>query len=161
GTRGSAHGQRRRAVAKPEASERAERCSFGPSVDFTADRAEAVDAVGHGHPRRTVPLSSRGLLESENAAGFLRALGRSHPAPEGRRDERFAAKRLLQVSPSRLLPDEMKRPLLIDLYCGLGGWAEGALAEGYDVIGFDIERHEYSDHRYPAQLVLQDVSTLH
>lgn len=31
-------------------------------------------------------------------------------------------------------------PLAIDLYCGLGGWAEGFLAEGYDVIGFDIER---------------------
>jgi len=35
------------------------------------------------------------------------------------------------------------RPLAIDLFCGLGGWAEGLLAEGYDVIGFDIERHEY------------------
>src|SRR6185437_5447466 len=47
------------------------------------------------------------------------------------------------------------------LFCGLGGWAEGLLAEGYDVIGFDIERHEYGDHRYPAQLVIQDVRTLH
>ena len=52
-------------------------------------------------------------------------------------------------------------PLAIDLYCGLGGWTEGLLAEGYDVIGFDIERHEYGEHRYPAQLVLQDVLTLH
>jgi C-5 cytosine-specific DNA methylase len=55
----------------------------------------------------------------------------------------------------------MTRPLAIDLYCGLGGWTEGLLAEGYDVIGFDIERHEYGDHRYPAQLVIQDVTTLH
>lgn len=31
------------------------------------------------------------------------------------------------------------KPLAIDLYCGLGGWAEGFLAEGYNVIGFDIE----------------------
>lgn len=53
------------------------------------------------------------------------------------------------------------KPLAIDLYCGLGGWTEGLLAEGYDVIGFDIERHEYGDHRYPAQLVVQDVLTLH
>ncbi len=55
----------------------------------------------------------------------------------------------------------MSRPLAIDLYCGLGGWTEGLLAEGYDVIGFDIERHQYGDEKYPAQLVLQDVLTLH
>ena len=53
------------------------------------------------------------------------------------------------------------RPLAIDLYCGLGGWAEGFLAEGYDVIGFDIERHDYGTGVYPGQLVLQDVTTLH
>ena len=52
-------------------------------------------------------------------------------------------------------------PLMVDLYCGLGGWAEGGLAEGYDVIGFDIERHEYGEHRYAGQLVIQDVLTLH
>jgi hypothetical protein len=51
--------------------------------------------------------------------------------------------------------------LAIDLFCGLGGWTEGLLAEGYRVIGFDIERHVYGDHRYPAQLVLQDVLTIH
>ena len=53
------------------------------------------------------------------------------------------------------------KPLAIDLYAGLGGWTDGLLAEGYEVIGFDIERHVYSDHQYPAQLVLQDVLTLH
>jgi hypothetical protein len=91
------------------------------------------------------------------------------------------------------------KPLCIDLYCGLGGWAEGFLSEGWDVIGFDIERHccpgtrpatkddpcwwdamrRWQDDReagirqpkpkpvvrimqkYPAQLVLQDVLTLH
>ncbi len=50
----------------------------------------------------------------------------------------------------------MAKPLCVDLFCGLGGWAEGFLAEGYDVIGFDIERRPY-----PGQLVLQDVLTLH
>lgn len=52
-------------------------------------------------------------------------------------------------------------PLAIDLFCGLGGWAEGLLAEGWDVVGFDIERHQYGEHRYPATLVIQDVLTLH
>jgi len=53
------------------------------------------------------------------------------------------------------------KPMGIDLFCGLGGWTEGLLAEGYYVVGFDIERHVYGEHRYPAQLVLQDVLTLH
>jgi hypothetical protein len=53
------------------------------------------------------------------------------------------------------------KPLAIDLFCGLGGWTEGLLAEGYYVIGFDIEQHVYGEHRYPAQLVIQDVLTLH
>jgi hypothetical protein len=53
------------------------------------------------------------------------------------------------------------KPLAIDLFCGLGGWTDGLLAEGYDVIGYDIEEHAYGDMRYPAKLVLQDVLTLH
>jgi hypothetical protein len=53
------------------------------------------------------------------------------------------------------------KPLAIDLFCGLGGWTEGILAEGYEVIGYDIERHEYGNERYPAELILQDVLTLH
>jgi hypothetical protein len=55
----------------------------------------------------------------------------------------------------------MTNILAIDLFCGLGGWTEGLLAEGYDVVGFDIERHEYGNHRYPGKLVIQDVLSLH
>ena len=55
----------------------------------------------------------------------------------------------------------MQKPLVFDLFAGLGGWSDGFLAEGYDCIGFDIERHVYGDQKYPAQLVLQDVLTLH
>ena len=57
--------------------------------------------------------------------------------------------------------DSSLKPLAIDLFCGLGGWTEGFLAEGYEVIGFDIERHDYGTGSYPGQLVLQDVLTLH
>ncbi len=52
-------------------------------------------------------------------------------------------------------------PLAIDLFCGLGGWSEGLIAEGWRVVGFDIERHAYGSDKYPGQLVLQDVLTIH
>ena len=55
----------------------------------------------------------------------------------------------------------MTKPLAVDLFCGLGGWSEGLLAEGWRVIGYDIEAHEYGDMKYPAELVLQDVLTIH
>ena len=55
---------------------------------------------------------------------------------------------------------QILKPLCIDLYCGLGGWAEGFLSEGYDVVGFDIERHDYGTGGYPGQLVLQDARTV-
>lgn len=38
---------------------------------------------------------------------------------------------------------QIRKPLAIDLFCGLGGWTEALLAEGWDVVGFDIERHRY------------------
>lgn len=54
----------------------------------------------------------------------------------------------------------MRKPLMFDLFCGLGGATDGFLAEGWDCIGIDIERHQYGDHRYPAQLWIQDILTI-
>lgn len=53
------------------------------------------------------------------------------------------------------------KPLCIDLFCGLGGWADGFLSEGWEVIGYDIERHVYGTDFYPGVLILQDVLDLH
>ena len=52
------------------------------------------------------------------------------------------------------------RPLMFDLCCGLGGATEGFLAEGWECIGIDIERHIYGEHRYPAQLWIQNILTI-
>lgn len=48
------------------------------------------------------------------------------------------------------------KPVAIDLFCGLGGWTKGFLAEGYEVIGFDIE-HKPS---YPGVFINMDVAKL-
>lgn len=55
----------------------------------------------------------------------------------------------------------MMKPLCIDGFCGLGGWAEGFLEEGWHVVGFDIEQHVYGEDRYPGSLVVQDMLTVH
>ena len=54
-----------------------------------------------------------------------------------------------------------EKPLCVDLYCGLGGWAEGFLSEGYHVRGYDIEAHDYGTGGYPGELILADVLKLH
>jgi hypothetical protein len=48
-----------------------------------------------------------------------------------------------------------------DLYCGLGGWSEGFLAEGYECVGFDIEAHDYGTGGYPGTLILRDIRSIH
>jgi hypothetical protein len=46
-------------------------------------------------------------------------------------------------------------PVLIDLCCGTGGWADGFLAAGWEVFGFDVVDRGYSGH-----LALADVRLL-
>ena len=56
------------------------------------------------------------------------------------------------------------KPLAIDLFTGLHGWAEGLVAEGWRVVGFDLEDMcaQFSVSRpRDVQLVIQDVLTLH
>jgi hypothetical protein len=55
----------------------------------------------------------------------------------------------------------MAKPVCIDLFCGLGGWTEAFLAEGYECIGFDIEAHDYGAGGYPGRLVLRDIRSIH
>jgi hypothetical protein len=56
------------------------------------------------------------------------------------------------------------RPLAIDLFTGLHGWSEGLVAEGFRVIGFDIEDMcgQFSQPRPEhVRLVIQDVLSIH
>ena len=52
------------------------------------------------------------------------------------------------------------KPLVIDLYCGLGGWSEAFIAQGYRAVGFDVEKHDYGTGGYPGELVLRDVRSI-
>ena len=48
------------------------------------------------------------------------------------------------------------QPKVLDLCCGLGGWADGFLAAGYEVHGYDI----IDVGHYPGNLHVQDIRTL-
>lgn len=53
------------------------------------------------------------------------------------------------------------KPLMFDFFCGLGGATQGFLAEGWECIGVDNERHDYGKGGYPGHLLLQDILTFH
>ncbi len=48
------------------------------------------------------------------------------------------------------------KPLCLDLCCGLGGWAEGFISEGWQVVGVDIS--DFSKF-YPGQFIQADLLT--
>jgi len=52
------------------------------------------------------------------------------------------------------------KPIVFDLFCGLGGWSEAFIAQGYRSIGFDIEAHDYGNGGYPGELVLRDIRSI-
>lgn len=58
----------------------------------------------------------------------------------------------------------MRKPVALDLYSGLGGWAEGLEDVGYDVIRVDIEdmfTATGTPKPDPCLLILQDIRTIH
>jgi len=55
---------------------------------------------------------------------------------------------------------DTEKPLVIDLFCGLGGWSQAFLDTGFRAIGFDIEAHDYGKGGYPGELVLRDVRSI-
>jgi len=78
--------------------------------------------------------------------------------------ESFTCTSKVTQGPEFLAPWErsgVSQPVVYDLYCGLGGWSEGFLAEGYRCIGFDIEAHDYGTGGYPGELIIRDVLTIH
>lgn len=50
----------------------------------------------------------------------------------------------------------MKRPRLLDLFCGAGGCSTGYHRAGFDVVGIDIEPHA----EYPYSLTVSDITQL-
>lgn len=53
-----------------------------------------------------------------------------------------------------------RKPLVLDLFCGLGGWSSPFIAEGYRAVGFDIEAHDYGSGNYPGEFVLRDIRSI-
>lgn len=53
------------------------------------------------------------------------------------------------------------KPLCIDLFCGRFGWSKGFIAEGFRAVGFDLAPPIGDKVPKGAELVIQDVLTLH
>ena len=46
----------------------------------------------------------------------------------------------------------------LDLYCGLGGWSDGLAAEGFEVMGVEIEPEIAALYKHPV--LVEDVRNL-
>jgi len=51
----------------------------------------------------------------------------------------------------------MRKPVALDLFSGLGGFAEGLMAAGFHVIGMELDPRFIG--RYPSEMIVQDVLT--
>src|SRR3990167_4269626 len=70
----------------------------------------------------------------------------------------------LQLESASEIGAAYSKPLAIDLFTGLHGWAEGLVAEGWRVAGFDlVDMSSEVGVSKPSNfhLVLQDVLTIH
>lgn len=129
-------------------------------------------AIANGLLHASKPITGRSATAESNLAASGFSLGNGHSGSESVEnpceidsppDGALSVPSLLPQSRTvaGTLKADSSKPLVYDLYSGLGGWAEGFLAEGYEVIGFDIERHDYGTGGYPGKLILRDVRSIH
>ena len=99
---------------------------------------------------------STSLVSTHGCGNKLKSPGVVDPLPAPKTGQMLAV--LDRAGPRAFIMDRSgpgKKPLAIDLYSGLGGWAEGFLSEGWRIVGFDNQPQPY-----PGEFVQQDVTTL-
>jgi hypothetical protein len=106
--------------------------------------------------RPPVNMKTRGFWNGMSSAEVMRATGISKGHLSKIRSDRRGCSPEMAIRIQEVTGLSAIRLVFgDDLCCGLGGWTEGLLAEGYRVIGYDIEEHVYGEERYPAELVVR------